>query len=567
MAIHEYYSGPGDSRPSPPIDPHDDEFSLEPLFRTLWGYRRFIAATIAGVMVLFAVVLFGLYLRSPVERLATVQFRLLFDGADNGKYPNGTAFSSADIISTPVLTEVFGANELQRFGEFQDFKNAVFIVESNPEIDLLSYEYQAKLTDPKLTPVDRARIEEEFRKKRESLTVGYSLSFRRWERTSRMPGELMSKVLEDTLAGWARQAAERKGALNYNISVLSRNILPSESIEAEDYVVVVDILRSKILRILSNIDKISTLPGAAVARTGKERISLAEVRANLEDVLRFKVQPLIGMIRSTGLSKDPQLAVLYLENQLFQNKLESNQATGTVRTLQDSLRQYMQQNMQAAGPEQATGDRRGGGSLPSAGGMGVPALIPQFGESFLDRLVAMSTQNNDVRFRQDITERVITEGVAAVALEKDMAYYEDLITALRGVLRRGGASELPEVRQRAAALVKARSEETLRDILRSLDQVNAIYEELSAHNLNPNTLLYKTTAPFTIRTSRALGLRAAALYAALVFIFSLFLVPAGCLVYDYFRRWIAGATGGRDVGVAKEELADESPTPAGAGRI
>jgi hypothetical protein len=34
--------------------------------------------------------------------------------------------------------------------------------------------------------VDRARIEDEFRRKREALPVEYALSFRRWERVRRM---------------------------------------------------------------------------------------------------------------------------------------------------------------------------------------------------------------------------------------------------------------------------------------------------------------------------------------------------------------------------------------------
>jgi hypothetical protein len=517
----------------------DDAISLTAMIATIWRYRKTVAGTIAGILLLFLFAAAGLFLLAPAERVATMQFRLLFDGADRGQYPNGTAFRGAEIIASPVLSEVFETNELQRFGTFHDFKNAVFIVETSAEADLLGYEYQKKLTDAKLTPVDRARIEDEFRRKREALPVEYALSFRRWERVGRMQSELMSKVLEDTLAIWARQAAERKGALKYNVSVLSRNILPQGAIESEDYIIVVDMLRSKILRILANIDAVSTLPGAAVVRVGSERISLAEARANLEDVYRFKVQPLIGMIRSTGLSKDPEMAVLYLENQLFQNRLESNEAAGKVRTLQASLRQYMQEERVAVSMPQ-TPAGQSGGQAASSGGLGVPALIPQFGESFLDRLVQMSSQNNDVRFRQDITERVIGEGVKAVSLEKDTAYYEDLIAALRGTLQRSVAADA--VRERAGAIVKTRAEESVQDIRRWIDQVNAIYEELSARQLNPSTLLYAVTKPFTVRTTRALSVRTLAMAGALVFLVSLFLVPLSCLFYDHMRRELAGST-------------------------
>jgi len=123
---------------------------------------------VLGAFSFFAVTV---YMSAPKERLATTEFRQLFDGANKGQYPNGTKFSATEIVGTPALTEVFAANSLGQFGRFEDFKDALFIQQSNPELDLLSYEYQAKLADTKLTPVDLARIEEEFRKKRESLSA------------------------------------------------------------------------------------------------------------------------------------------------------------------------------------------------------------------------------------------------------------------------------------------------------------------------------------------------------------------------------------------------------------
>ena len=70
----------------------------------------------------------------------------------------------------------------------------------------------------------------------------------------------------------------------------------------------------------------------------------------------------------------------------------------------------------------------------------------------------------------------------------------------------------------------------------AVEQVSAIYEELSTLNLNPTTLLYTVTAPFTMRTERTLSLRSVALDAMLVFMLSLFLVPLGCLIHSYFQR-------------------------------
>jgi len=126
------------------------------------------------------------------------------------------------MVSTPVLSEVFKANDLQRYTAFAKFKDAVFVLQTNRDLELLSCEYTAKLSDSKLGPVDRARLEEEFRKKRESLgSAGFSLNIRRNETLLTMPDAMLS----------------------------------------EDYIISVDLLRTKIERILKSVVVMSEIPG------------------------------------------------------------------------------------------------------------------------------------------------------------------------------------------------------------------------------------------------------------------------------------------------------------------
>ena len=513
-------------RPAEPVaDVYDDEISLRPLLKTLWSYRQVMSLAMAGVMGIFVVAMLAAYVSQAVERLGTLEFRLLFEGAGQGQYPNGIPFSSAEITSTPVLTEVFESNDLKRYGSYDDFKNAVFVLQSNPELELLSYEYQAKLAASGLSPVDRASIEEEFQTRRDGLTdPRFSLNVRGDAWLSEMPPSMVSKVLDDTLATWARQADERKGALRYNIPVFSKNILRRDLIEAEDYITGIDILRAQVRRIIANIDEIATLPGAAVIRLDDGRTSLAEIRVNLEDVLRFQIQPLVGMIRMTGLSRDPELLGRYIDDQLFQISLERAEAEKRVAAVQESLRAYMLQR----GAVPATG---AGGAIPRPA-PGGEAMMPQLGESFLDRLVEMSTMNSDIEYRQQLTDRIIQESVAVAALEREQAYYEDLSRSVTDLGPRSGRAD----RERELASVEAGFEGAVDQVVAAVDQVNAIYEELSTHNLNPTTLLYTVTAPFTMRTERALSRRTAVLYGALVFMLSLFVVPLGSLAHSYFQR-------------------------------
>ena len=509
----------------PVADVYDDAISLQPLLKTLWSYRQVVSFAVAGVMGIFAVAMLAAYVFLPVERLGTLEFRLLFDGASQGQYPNETPFSSAEITSTPVLTEVFEANDLESYGSYEDFKNSVFVLQSNPELEFLSYEYEAKLAASGLSPVDRASIEEEFQTRRDGLTDPlFSLNLREDARLSPISPSVVSKVLDDTLATWARQADERKGALRYNIPVFSKNILRWDLIEREDYITGIDILRAQLRRIIANIDEIAILPGAAVIRIDDGHTSLAEIRVNLEDVLRFQIQPLVGMIRMTGLSRDPQSLARYVDDQLFQISLERAEAEKRVAAVQESLRAYMLQR--GAVPQAGSG---GAIPRPAPGG---EAMMPQLGESFLDRLLEMSTMNSDIGYRQRLTDRIILESVAVAALEREQTYYEDLSRSVVSLEPRSRDAD----RESELVSVKARFEGAFDQVVVAVDQVNAIYEELSTHNLNPTTLLYTVTAPFTMRTERALSLRTAVSYGALVFMLSLFLVPLGCLAHGYFQR-------------------------------
>src|SRR5689334_2215869 len=95
-------------------DRTEDEVSLKPYFETLWSYRGVIAASVVGAATFYLVGVLLLFLISPTERLSSVPFRLLFDGAEKGEYPNGTLFSTSEIVAGPVLTEVFKVDDLQR---------------------------------------------------------------------------------------------------------------------------------------------------------------------------------------------------------------------------------------------------------------------------------------------------------------------------------------------------------------------------------------------------------------------------------------------------------------------
>jgi len=413
------------NRSSDEPDEKDVEISLKPYFEALWGYRRVLGAAVAGVTTLYILGVLLVFLFAPAERLGSIQFRLLFEGAEKGEYPNGTLFSPSEIVAGPVLTEVFKVNDLQRFGSYEDFKDTVFVLQSNLELELLAYEYRARLADTKLSPVDRSRIEEEFRKRREALIDPvYTISMRREERLMTLPRDLMNKVLLDVLATWARHADERKGATKYSVDVLSSGILQRDLLDKEDYLVAIDILRAKTSRVLATIDEIAKLPGAKTIRVGEGRTTLAEVRAGLEDVVRFKLEPLLGLIRSEGITRNARALSIYANNQLFQLRQEQQESEARVQALQSSVREFSAQG------GSSLGDMKTGGA-PAAGGTAGATVAPQLDQSFLDQIMGLSTAKEDSEYKRKLTDRIIEESERMAARGREAAYYEDLARELR----------------------------------------------------------------------------------------------------------------------------------------
>lgn len=516
--------------PPPDADPvvYDaDEISLRPYVEALWRYRRVIQASLAGVAVIFVLGTLVAWLLMPTERVASIQFRLLFEGAANNRYPNGAPFSPAEIVGAPVVTQVFTDNDLQRYGKYEDFKEALFVQQSNPELDLLALEYQSRLADTKLGPVDRARIEDEFKKKREALDdPSFSLTLRRSERFSALPKELAQKILTDTLEEFAKQAELRRGALTYQIPLLSSSILSRESLEKDDYLVAADQLRSKAVRVIRSIERMEKLPGALTVRTAKGAVSLSEVRASLEDSIRFDLEPLLGIIRSEGVTRNARLLSLYATNMVFQLKLDKQEAESRANALKTALREYVAQTNGAVVTQDATGGPQG-----RQGTVESPGLIAQLSDSFLTRLQDMAAvnQKDEMDYRRKLNDQVIEASRTVATYEKELRYYEDLSKSLEGVSSRSAGS--PEL----VALIRTRSERAFSTVEKAINQLSELYKELSRQNLAPESRLFAITGPFVQHTRTSLSLQSVVVLFALVILLTLLVVPAGCLLHNAAR--------------------------------
>ena len=495
----------------------EDEISLGDLFSTIWRARGRIAVyTLAAGLVILAIIV-GVYFFQEKEYIVKQEFRLEFTGADQNKYPNGLQFSTADILSTEVLDKVYRQNDLGKYMKFSDFKAGLAVFQMNDRLRLLEFEYSQRFSEKNLSMENRQRLEQEFLEKKKALMVPvYSLTFIQGGRAGSIPDNVAAKVLQDILREWSVFAERVKGANKFQLELVSPNVLKKEDIEAEDYLVATDILRVMTRRVSKDLEALAGLPGAMVVRVGDQGISLSDLRYRLQDLERFKLNPLLGLIRQTAVSKHPEFTLAYLQNQIFDLKLKTEQAAANVAIYENSLNQYIQKS-RGSGLSPAQGEGMPGPSSQQGMFSNVPAMIPQFGESFLDSLVQMAQENSDAMFRQTITKNVIDVGLEKVELEFQARFYEDMWTKIN--LQINGEQAKSDNDAAFLTLAAERIEKTQQEIfdglLNSIQDLNLLYDSLSRSSLNPDAVLYSVTSPALFSVEKPVSAKRLVMFAVL----------------------------------------------------
>lgn len=508
----------------------DEEISLEPFFRILRSYRRVIGAAAGVAAVLFALVVTHQYLNWPMARHAAVDFRVLFDGADRGEYPNGLPFAGSELVSNAVLSQVFIANELDDYVDYETFRNSILIVQA-PTVgfELLSAEYESRILG-EMSPADRARLDEEFRGRRQLLQQPlYTLDFVQPEGGAVLPDVLLEKVLNDVLTTWAQYAIGVKHVFDYQIDLPGSNVLGANLAAVENDVIRLDRLRGRIDRILRSLDELEVLPGAGLVRLGGDAVSLGDIRTRLEDLLHANVRPLLleALTRAGNDATTRSAATSYVEARMHQSRLDASESAAEAAALDRAFQSYtMFQRYFAAPP------------------------TPEVGE-YLNRVLsfAASVEAIDLPYRQRSIDRIVAAEREVARLEKEVADYEDMAARIGGGRSLAASVGASERESRMAAMEEV--------VTQSVQQIGQLYAEISASYLSPGTSLYTLTTPFSIRTDRAGFGRAIAASGLLLTMLLVTVVPLACVVHHWARgltRHPAGAGARRspDAGSARE---------------
>ena len=502
--------------------------AISHIVRTLRTYLPVIALSVAAVMVGYLIVAVAIYVLSPSQAVTSLRFRIDFKGADLGEYPNGTKFSSAEIITTPVLLKAYDANDLGRFTTFADFTKSIFVLESNTAHDSLSLEYQSRMSDPKLMPVDRERLQREYESKLASLSKDqYSLNYLRPTRLKNVPESVARKVLHDILQQWAEYVSKEQHVLEYRVALLSPSAIAATRLDAEaDPIVATQVLRAHVMRVQSNIQSMRRIPAADLVRTSKEGLTLLDIGTRLEDIMRFRIDPLIESIAGSNLITNRAATIRFLEAQLAydQRQLEASKQKADAARQALALYQSGRGMGGAAAANSALAATHPTGT--ASGSRQNETVMPQLSESFLERIALMVTNSAEINYRKSITEDYRHAALDIIPIQQGVAYDQAVLELIRNT-RGGTPIDRAWVDQQLTA-----TRDEIRQIVVHIHEIHAVV----SRNMNPSTELLTIIGVPATRHERSTSVKTLALYGILTCFIALPIIVLLCLLHNRVRE-------------------------------
>jgi hypothetical protein len=500
----------------------DDEIDLRDIFRTIWSYR-FVFAVVLLIVIIGSAFFIGWVKFFPVSQVATVRFDLQFSGAQEGVYPNGIQFNTRDMLHDPNLRRVYEKNQLQDYIDFDDFRNSITVrrIENSAFLARV-VDLEEQLSQENLSAADRQRIQAEldlFLNNRKPTTYRMDMQY-----TQALPKQTAYKILEDLLLIWAEDVVNRLNVLQYRVPLLSVEFLNRGFIENEDYFISLILIQEKYKQLTKNIQRIIQLPGGELARTSKRDISLPEIILQIQDNITYKIEPLLGLARSQGISKNKEMARVHLENRLLNLRMEQSLLQAKADIYAQNLKEYSMETAMA-------GSRTGSGRSDAELGrtmQDAPALttIPQLGESFIDLIVNLAGKGQDIEFRQELVMKHI-EYVEQVA---DVDQNISKITNLLDDLTKSSDSD-EDLLSETVELFSSRFNTILDEMLSIINEVNEIYMMISGENLNPEKGLFAISLGPQIETELRMSLKKAGLLSVLLIMGTMFLTLIGVFIH------------------------------------
>jgi hypothetical protein len=504
---------PGPSREPLPENFSDegDVISLSPLWELICKYHRWLEVGLGILLVVGVGLLGALWLVLPKQSRATMDVSFVFPDASSAFYPNKLPFHPEDLLENVLLRRNFQINQVNRWMIYDDFKSSFSLRQAGQELLALGREFQGKLDDRKLTPVERQKLEEEFRSKLVKIpNTTYQIIWNQKGRSAQLiPTAEIEKILADIPRLWAQEFVEKKKVL-LNSTQIPGKMVASSNLDESSFLLTE--LTDRIRALVVGLNEIKKLPGIYLASLPNGR-NIADVDLKCLALLEGKL---------------PKIRTQLLQSKATEANLKSLESAFTVQLQARRDRaQISNQNVQSARAtfQDYLAGRAGGGlqktkkpETTSAGDK-VPLGNANFqiGDAFFAKISEFLQNKDGNRYLYQLLEN-IRDARLASANDASAVLESQFIVDSLSEQNRGTKGDLfVSVTDKISAKNDSLNEfsQTLTDGMNDINDIIAQAEQLRAITMenygNPQTAMYRIVVPVEATRSSFLTLRNAGL--------------------------------------------------------
>jgi len=381
-------------------------------------WRWFFVSTVA--VGLLAVVGLAITRLLPASRQGTIEVTLIFPGASDGKLPNGTPFNFLEISSAPVVEPIWRSQGLESRIPLDELLRSLTAMRGGREALALSELYQSKLSNPKLTVLERDAIEKEWRAAIAALNSSAVL-LTMTDSKNRLSDEQITQFLSALPKVWATWS-DALGARTYDYPLPSgAELRASESqlsVEAGTTVLAGAVVRHfERLKDFNDtlaltLASLSKLPGSDAVRDGRGA-SLTDLVQEVRAMSRNMVIPAYIEALATAKVKDPRgyQALRAARMQLQESQYKEAEEQALV------LKQVFDDFMEVTGSGAKKTQSSDGQNNEQQTG-----LIANVDGTFIDRVIDQAVLSRDVSYRRELTEKRLQAELAVVRLASALEF-------------------------------------------------------------------------------------------------------------------------------------------------
>ena len=380
-----------------PTQDDDGQIDLVQIIKDLASEKkRFLKNGLWALVIWFVLFVAYAFVTYNPSHYYSLVLSLNFPQAAQSKYPNGSPFSSSDIVSNTVLEKVWTENKLADRGiKLQDFQKSLSAIPYTGEINFIDTKYKGLLATKNLTRTDIEKIEADYRAEvAQASSKNIKLVLDSGKNSYDL--SLASKVLNDIATTWSQTAIEKLGVSR---SPVLDGLALSDQMKSESPFIVVNYLNDVVYKAQAVIMQMQLDPNSNSYRDDKTGSNLSGLSSKLSEIANYQIDQLDAFVAiNTKISDLEQLQARY--------KIQELQEQRKVLLLKAESNQRALSDYTGAKNQSANSD------LKSRNGANGDSGVQINGDA-ITKLFSLATESKDAEYRQKLTsERISLESQA-----------------------------------------------------------------------------------------------------------------------------------------------------------